>query len=408
MSRVGGPGQPRRVVRAWRRAAAGAGTVLLAAAALSVGAGAAAAKPGAPALTFSPAPFDYGQVTTGQTASQTFTLANTGTKATGKLRVTLTGSGAFTVTGGTCGAKGLKPGATCTVVVQFAPASTGTATATLAAAGKKQAVTAADVLTGTGALGQSSGQLFWAAAVVSQGAIWAANLDGTGAHPIVIGQQDQAGVAANASNIYWAGGSQGTISKANLDGTGATQIVTGQNEPIGIAVGTSHIFWTTSDGSIWEADLDGMGATPIVTGQTRLFGVAASAETTECCLYWASRGNTQPGAGSIWKANLDGTGARQIVIGQFLPSGVAVSTSHLYWIGTGDGTVNRANLDGTGATAIVTQAPSLGAIGVAVSTDHVYWTNELDGSIWEANPDGTGARSIVTEQTDPVGIAVTT
>jgi hypothetical protein len=31
-----------------------------------------------------------------------------------------------------------------------------------------------------------------------------------------------------------------------------------------------------------------------------------------------------------------------------------------------------------------------------------------DGSIWEANPDGTGARSIVTNQTDPVGIAVTT
>ena len=108
----------------------------------------AAAAPAAPALSFSPAPFDYGQVTVRQPAAQTFTLANSGRSATGSLTVTLTGSAAFTITGDTC--KNLAPGRSCTVTVRFTPASTGTVSATLTAGGKKKAATAADALTGAG------------------------------------------------------------------------------------------------------------------------------------------------------------------------------------------------------------------------------------------------------------------
>ena len=81
------------------RAVVVAGAVVMA---LGSAAGAAAAKPGPPALAFSPAPYNYGQVAAGGAASQTFTLANTGGQATGRLAVTLTGAAAFTITGGTC------------------------------------------------------------------------------------------------------------------------------------------------------------------------------------------------------------------------------------------------------------------------------------------------------------------
>jgi hypothetical protein len=81
-------------------------------------------------------------------ASQTFTLANSGRPATGRLTVRLTSSAAFTISGDTC--KSLAPRKTCTVTARFAP--TGTGTATLTAASKKQA-TATDVLTGTGTVG---------------------------------------------------------------------------------------------------------------------------------------------------------------------------------------------------------------------------------------------------------------
>ncbi len=153
----------------------------------------AAARPRPPALVFSPSPYSYGQVAAGQTASQTFTLGNPGRSATGRLRVTLAGAAAFTITGDTC--KSLPPGKRCAVTVRFAPAHVGAVTATLTAASKKQAV-ATDVLTGTeGVGGPAPSHLYWAAS----GSIWEANLDGTNPQVIVTGQHDPAGVAVNAS-----------------------------------------------------------------------------------------------------------------------------------------------------------------------------------------------------------------
>src|ERR1700761_1762831 len=106
-------------------------------------------------VAFSPSPYDYGKVTTGQTATKTFTLANTGSKATGALTVTLTRasgtrSTAFAKTADTCTGKSLGPWKSCTVTVQFAPATAGTVTATLTAVNNKKAVEATDTLSGTG------------------------------------------------------------------------------------------------------------------------------------------------------------------------------------------------------------------------------------------------------------------
>ena len=127
-------GTPGPAGRAWRRRLAAAATVaLLVAAAVLAGATSAVAKPAAPVLAFTPSPFDYGRVTPGQSAAQRFTLSNSGTKATGKLTVTLAGAAAFTITDDTCTKAKLRPGGSCEVGVRFAP--TGAATgATVAAA----------------------------------------------------------------------------------------------------------------------------------------------------------------------------------------------------------------------------------------------------------------------------------
>src|SRR5580704_7739492 len=97
-----------KVSRAWQRAAAAGAGVTLAAAAVVAGAGTAAAKTG-PMLAFAPSPFNFGEVAVGHTASQTFTLANSGGKGSGKLSVSLSGSAAFTITGKTCTGKSLGP-----------------------------------------------------------------------------------------------------------------------------------------------------------------------------------------------------------------------------------------------------------------------------------------------------------
>ena len=141
--------------KAVRRTVMVAGAVVVASASA---AGTAMAKPEPPVLAFSPAPYDYQQVTVGQAATQVFTLKNTGGSASADLAVTVPGSAAFTVTADGCSGTSLGPRKSCTVTVQFKPAAAGSVSATLTANGKKSAATATDLLSGTGTV---PGHVYW-------------------------------------------------------------------------------------------------------------------------------------------------------------------------------------------------------------------------------------------------------
>jgi sugar lactone lactonase YvrE len=385
-----------------------AGTLALAGAAVLPGAGTAAAatRPTGPALAFSPAPYDFGQVGPGQSASQTFILTNSGRKATGKLRVRLSGPAAFSITRDTCRAARLRPGRACRIIVRFAPSEAGRITATLTASSKggpKHAATASDVLTGGQALGAAPGQIYW----VSTDEIWTASLDGASPHAIVTGQNGPEGIAVTSSGLYWADAVDGTIWEANLDGSSPHTILTTQRGQVGLAVTSSHIYWANDGGgadragTIWAANLDGSSPHAIVTGQTLPAGVAADASH----VYWADEGNETAGNGTISEASPDGTSPRTIVTGVTTPVGVAVDASHLYWASSGDGTVSQASLDGSSPHAIVTgqNEPS----GVASDAIHLYWASKDDGTVNQASPDGSSPHAIVTEQTSPTWMAVT-
>jgi hypothetical protein len=104
-----------------------------------------------------PGAFDYGAVdgVGGKTKTQVFTLRNSGGRATSALKITLTGSAAFTKTADTCAKHSLRLKKTCKVTVVYAPTSNGqTDTATLTATGKRcgriLATTTSITLTGSG------------------------------------------------------------------------------------------------------------------------------------------------------------------------------------------------------------------------------------------------------------------
>ena len=175
---------------------AGSGAVL--AAVLAVAPAGPVAAGGPPVLAFTPSPFDFGPVAVGQTAAQTFTLANSGGSASRALTVTLSGSAEFTVTADTCTGTSLGPGKSCTVTVQFAPASAGTATAALTASHKKT-VRATDPLTGTGVV---PAHLYWT--TMGDGTVHEASLAGSSPKAIVTGQNGPALMAIDGSRIYWA------------------------------------------------------------------------------------------------------------------------------------------------------------------------------------------------------------
>jgi hypothetical protein len=97
--------------------------------------------------------YDFGTVdgVGGQTATQTFTLTNSGRSASAALTVTLSGSSAFSTNVDGCTGTSLGPNTSCAVIVTYAPTVSGEIdNATLTAQGKKAAANASITLTGQG------------------------------------------------------------------------------------------------------------------------------------------------------------------------------------------------------------------------------------------------------------------
>jgi hypothetical protein len=110
---------------------------------------------GAPVLAFNTSAYDFGTLTPNTTASQTFTLTNSGGKGTGRLTLALSGSGAFSITAETCTSLG--PRKSCTVTVTYAPTAAGASdSATLSATSKKTPRSATVSLTGASVLKSAS------------------------------------------------------------------------------------------------------------------------------------------------------------------------------------------------------------------------------------------------------------
>ena len=107
----------------------------------------AAQAAGAPEIAFDPQSYDYGTIDSGTTASKTYTLTNSGGTATRALTVSLPDPSAFSKTADTCTGTSLGPNKSCSVTVQYAPASAGASdSATLAAKSKRPTATATAAL----------------------------------------------------------------------------------------------------------------------------------------------------------------------------------------------------------------------------------------------------------------------
>ena len=318
--------------------------------------------PAPPRLAFSPSSYDFGQVGTGEPASQTFTLANTGGQATGALTVAVTGAAALAITADTCAGVSLVPGASCSVTVRFAPATAGAIDASLIATSPSTTATAEVELSGTGVVIRV---LFWTNNAINQpdgtGTLNRARLDGSNRRTLAGNQDEPTGVAATATNVYWAAGE--TIFVAGLDGSNRRSLIPGQSGLEFVAVDDTHLYWTRSSlpgssSTLWRANLDGTDRQQIGTGGYFAQGVAVDANN----VYWATSTSLEPGDGTIWRAGLDGSNPQAVATGQDSPSGVAVDADYLYWSSSGndgagdDDAIIRANLDGTSPRAIVTNA----------------------------------------------------
>lgn len=111
-----------------------------------------------------------------------------------------------------------------------------------------------------------------------EGSIVVADLDGTGAQPLITPVAELAALAVDSANqkLYWMTYA-GALRRASLDGTGAEDLVTGLSDPGGLVLDPpgDRLWWTEgAPGRIRRARLDGSDVTTIRSGLIDPRGIA--------------------------------------------------------------------------------------------------------------------------------------
>jgi hypothetical protein len=351
-----------------------------------------AAKPAPPtaaSIAWSPATavaFGFGEVEVGASASQAFTLLNTGGKATRALAISLTGSTDFAITANTCAGTALGPGKACAVTIRYQPTAPGADAAELKATGTKPNVSAALALSGTGAAADAPEHLYWVSREL--GTIGRADIDGSNADMEFVAAAGigYPGVAVDDEHIYWSAVDFDlgivSIGRSNLDGSGvepAFILLDDAAEPRYVAVDDTYIYWAEfGTNRIGRANLDGTDVQPaFIPGANNPSAIAVDANS----IYW--QGNN----GWVSRADIDGGNANHaFVYVENGGRGLSVNATHIYWSANA-GTISRMDLDGTNLTLDLVVGAS--TWGLAIDSQYMYWIE--DASIGRSALDGSGA-----------------
>jgi hypothetical protein len=240
------------------------------------------------------------------------------------------------------------------------------------------------------------------------------NLDGSGLRmPFISGAAQPAGVAVDATNIYWSNPGSNSIGRANLDGSSAVQnfipnAAAAGGHPVQVAIQGSHLYWTDGNRYVGRANLDGTGVQPtfLDTGAGNApIGLAVTSDT----IYVGQQPNEivryPIGGGSGTVVANDSTWTLP-------PLGLTVTGGYVYYTGAigANGLIGRvltsAIDDLSPDNSFITGLP----LPVSVVTDgaYLYWTDNNTATIGRALIASTSTRqdSFISDPGGPFGLAI--
>lgn len=244
---------------------------------------------------------------------------------------------------------------------------------------------------GSGSLATNDGVLYFAHA----GEIEEFQLPAGQASTFVSGLEAPVDLTLGAGAVYWTD-AEGAINGALFDGGPATtfsgggyQLARDSAGAAGIAADATQLYWANSQsGEILSYTLGTFFPSPnvLASGQGQVFSVAVANDT----VYWAGTGSGEicsiqvnPDGGIV-----DGGSIQVLASNQSLPYAVLLDSTYIYWTnqGTGKdgGSIMRALLDGGSITTIAAAMNQPQAIAVNANT--IYWINSGDGTLWQASP----------------------
>jgi hypothetical protein len=183
-------------------------------------------------------------------------------------------------------------------------------------------------------------------------------------------------LALDATHARWFDYFGGTVAEVPLSGGTVTTLGVGPGDVAGVAVDASGVYWTTTTGTVMKVPLSGGTPTPIVTWSGGYGGPIVSNGSS---IFWISSDTT------LRKASTSGANATVFASGQLQPSALAFDSSSLYWTNYSNWTVMKLPLGG-GAPIELVQT-SGGPRDIAIDATHVYWAQ---GDGVAGGPNGGG------------------